>query len=173
MFSLPEGGVREKEKARWWANGITATGKLLFEIRLAERLHCWQFGSESRREWGISCSYNWGRNIPGRAKSKCKHSKEEAYLAQPGARIEAEWLQGTGWGDSGRTEVRGLGWESDLQGSNSFVRIGLYPRTQASWEATGRLPMEEWHHLTQVLKESQGLWTNFYYVKPKQFPQRL
>lgn len=43
--------ARESSNATWRGNGIPAIRELLFETRLAERLHCWHFWSE--------CSSNW------------------------------------------------------------------------------------------------------------------
>lgn len=44
--------AQENSKAKWWGNEIPAVGELLFETRLARRLHCWHFWSEAWREWG-------------------------------------------------------------------------------------------------------------------------
>lgn len=98
--------ARESSNATWRGNGIPAIRELLFETRLAERLHCWHFWSE--------CSYNWHYFRQSKEQAQNILRQKEACLAHSEDSKEVGWLEWTGWGNSGRTED--WGWEADLLG---------------------------------------------------------
>lgn len=100
-----------------------------------------------------------------------RQSKEQVQTASGGNLVGTSRGQQRGRADEGTGVGLTSGdwrWEADLLGPKQLSQGLVFTRVRS--EATGRPWTGEWHHLIQVLKESRGLWTNFYYVKSKQFP---